>query len=48
MRKFLVLILAVIAVMLLGVHATVAQGTMKTEIGAGEGQLDIILRWPLS
>ncbi len=42
MRKFLVLMLAVMAVMLLGVHATVAQGTMKTEVGDGEGELDIV------
>src|SRR5689334_11625013 len=42
MRKLLVLILAFGAVMLLGVHATVAQGTMKTEVGDGEGALDIV------
>lgn len=42
MRKFLVMILALTSVMLLGVHATVAQGTLKTEVGDGEGALDII------
>ena len=42
MRKFLILVLALGAVMLLGVHAAVAQGTMKTEVGDGEGELDIV------
>src|SRR6185436_7509375 len=42
MRKLLVLILAFGAVMLFGVHATVAQGTMKTEVGDGEGAVDIV------
>ena len=42
MRKFLVLMLASMSVMLLGVHAAVAQGTMKTEVGDGEGALDIV------
>jgi putative spermidine/putrescine transport system substrate-binding protein len=42
MRKFLVVLLAITSVMLLGVHAAAAQGTMKTEVGEGEGSLDII------
>lgn len=42
MRKFLVLVLALGAVMLLGVNTAVAQGSMKTEVGEGEGSVDII------
>ncbi|MCC6893480.1 MAG: ABC transporter substrate-binding protein [Anaerolineae bacterium] len=42
MRKLIVLVLALSAVMLLGVNAAVAQGSMKTEVGDGEGALDII------
>ncbi len=42
MRKFLVMVLALSAVMLLGVNAAVAQGSMITEVGDGEGALDII------